>query len=82
MAFDIESYCRDFGIPYGHSGIVSKGRIGLPCPSKGMSDTEYHAAFNPANGSIYSWVLGAIPLREYLQWATPDIAYNKLHIGT
>ena len=78
MAFDIESYCRDFGIPYGHSGIVSKGRIGLPCPSKGMSDTEYHAAYNPANGSIYSWVLGAIPLREYLQWATPDISYNKL----
>ena len=78
MAFDIESYCRDLGIPYGHSGIVSKNRIGLPDPSKGMSDTEYHCAYNPANGTIYSWITGAIPLREYLAWATPDISYNKL----
>ena len=78
MAFDIESYCRDFGIPYGHSGIVSKNRIGLPDPSKGMGDTEYHCAYNPANGTIYSWITGAIPLREYLQWATPDVPYNKL----
>lgn len=75
---DIISLCQDYGIPYGHSGIVSKGRIGLPCPSKGMSDTEFHAAYNPANGSIYSWVLGAIPVKEYLQWAVPDVPYTKL----
>jgi len=76
--FDIVSFCQSYNIPYGHSGIVSKGRVGLPCPSKGMSDTEFHAAFNPANGSIYSWVLGAIPLKEYLQWACPDVPYIKL----
>lgn len=75
---DIISLCQDYGIPYGHSGIVSKGRIGLPCPSKGMSDTEFHAAWNPANGSIYSWVLGAIPVKEYLAWAVPDVSYTKL----
>jgi len=75
---DIISLCRDYGIPYGHSGIVSKNRVGLPCPSKGMSDTDFHAAWNPANGSIYSWVLGAIPLKEYLEWAVPDVPYNKL----
>ena len=76
--FSIEEFCRDYGIPYGHSGIVSKGRIGLPDPSKGMGDTEFHCAFNPANGTIYSWISGAIPLREYLQWAVPDVPYNKL----
>lgn len=75
---DIISICQDYNIPYGHSGIVSKGRVGLPCPSKGMSDTEFHAAWNPANGSIYSWVLGAIPVKEYLQWAIPDVSYTKL----
>jgi hypothetical protein len=78
MAFDIVSFCQDFQIPYGKTGIVSRGRIGLPCPSKGINDIELHAAFNPASNSIYSWVIGAIPLKDYLEFAAPGVPFHKL----
>jgi len=76
--FDIVSFCQSYNIPYGHSGIVSRGRIGIPDMSKGMGDTEFHSAFNPASGTIYSWISGSVPLRTYLEWVCPDVPYTKL----
>ena len=46
--------------------------------SKGMGDTEFHSAWSPDTGVIYSWISGYVPLRTYLAWAVPDVAYSKL----
>ena len=76
--FNMIQMCQDYSIPYGRSGIVSKGRVGIPDMSKGMGDTEFHSAWSPDTGVIYSWISGYVPLRTYLAWAVPDVAYSKL----
>lgn len=76
--FNFIQFCQDYNVPYGSSGIVSKGRVGVPDITKGLGDTEFHTAWSPHTGVLYSWVSGYVPLKDYLAWIAPDVPYTKL----
>lgn len=71
--FDMESYCRDYNIPYAfHGKQISPNWMGVPdVANKGIYDTDFHMGWNIYGGYLYSWISGKCSLLEYIRLATP-----------